>query len=188
MTARQPPRIGILSEDVDSAGLAEFRIIDPPRIRRTGCSNRVMLIPLVMLARARRRFGSKFRDGPHVPHVPRSVGVASVDTTTRARKRIDARVPASDLVQETRQHRVCRRICSTNTDLRHLAYVGIGEHTGLRLEHDRTSRSPSGALRSSGVESSESGIESEFQRSRPSRSRSIRTAVEPRNLQTRNRK
>lgn len=40
-----------LSGDVDSAGLAEFRIIDPPRISpKPVFPNRVMLIPLVMLA------------------------------------------------------------------------------------------------------------------------------------------
>ncbi len=40
-----------LSEDVDSAGLAEFRIIDPPRISPTPVfPNRVVLVPLIMLA------------------------------------------------------------------------------------------------------------------------------------------
>ena len=40
-----------MSGDVDSAGLAEFRIIDPPRISPNPVfPNRIVLIPLVLLA------------------------------------------------------------------------------------------------------------------------------------------
>ena len=77
--------------DVDSAGLAEFRIIDPPRISPNPVfPNRLALIPLVLLAALGAGLAASFAMARVLADFSRSGSAARIYPAAGAWQRVDA--------------------------------------------------------------------------------------------------